>query len=217
VTPTDPLREALTLAGPAGALEALLEGPGDPAPPAIAVVCHPHPLHQGTMLNKVVHSVARALNELGLPTLRFNYRGVGASEGHYADGLGETDDALAAADWLARRYPGAPLWLAGFSFGAVVAWRAASQRPVARLVSIAPPVERMADVIAGLRPACPWLVVQGDADDVVACAGVRDYAARLVPPPELVVLPGVDHFFHGKLSLLNTVLTERLAAGTPHR
>jgi alpha/beta superfamily hydrolase len=164
-----------------------------------------------------VHSVARALNDLGLPTLRFNYRGVGASEGHYADGLGETDDALAAADWLARRYPGAPLWLAGFSFGAVVAWRAASQRPVARLVSIAPPVERMADVIAGLRPACPWLVVQGDADDVVACAGVRDYAARLVPPPELVVLPGVDHFFHGKLSLLKTVLTERLAAGTPHR
>ena len=215
MTTGETLREALTLAGPAGALEALLEGPAGAVPPAVAVVCHPHPLHQGTMLNKVVHTVARSLNELGLPALRFNYRGVGASEGAYADGLGEAEDAVAAAGYLAGRYPGVPLWLAGFSFGAVVSWRAAARLRPGQLVSIAPPVERMADVVAGLRPDCPWLVVQGDADEVVPCAGVRDYVARLAPPPELVVLPGVDHFFHGRLSLLKAVLHEHLAARVP--
>ncbi|MBL8224630.1 MAG: hypothetical protein JNM50_04805 [Chromatiales bacterium] len=209
--PGHTLREALTLTGPAGALEALLEGPGSATPPAFAVVCHPHPLHGGTMLNKVVHTVSRSLNELGLPTLRFNYRGVGASEGSYAEGLGETDDVLAAAGWMASRYPGIPLWLAGFSFGAAVSWRAAARLVPGQLVSIAPPVERMGDLVTGLRPACPWLVVQGDADEVVPCAEVRDYVARLSPPPELVVLPGVDHFFHGRLSQLKSVLQERLA------
>jgi alpha/beta superfamily hydrolase len=212
MTIATPLREALTLAGPAGAIEALLEGPADSRPAAVGVVCHPHPLHQGSMLNKVVHTVARALNELGLPVLRFNFRGVGASEGRHADGLGETDDALAAAAFLTARYPGSALWLAGFSFGAAVAWRAAARVPPAQLISVAPPVTRMAGVIAGLRPACPWLVLQGDADEVVDCAEVRAHMSALVPPPELVVLPGVDHFFHGRLSLLKTVLLERLAA-----
>lgn len=209
--PTHTLREALTLTGPAGPLEALLEGPGSATPSACAVVCHPHPLHGGTMLNKVVHTVSRALNELGLPTLRFNYRGVGASGGSYAEGIGETDDVLAAARWMGNRYPGTPLWLAGFSFGAAVSWRAAARLAPGQLVSIAPPVERMGDLVTGLRPACPWLVVQGDADEVVPCAEVRDYVARLSPPPELVVLPGVDHFFHGRLSQLKTVLQARLA------
>jgi alpha/beta superfamily hydrolase len=204
------LREALTLAGPAGALEALLEGPASATPRAMAVVCHPHPLHGGTMLNKVVHTLARALNELGLPTLRFNYRGVGASEGSYADGVGETDDALAAAAFLTGRYPGVPLWLAGFSFGAVVAWRAAGSLAPRQLISIAPPVERMGELVTGLRPQCPWLVVQGDADEVVPCHEVQGYVARLSPPPDLVVLPGVDHFFHGRLALLKSVLHERL-------
>lgn len=209
--PGHTLREALRLTGPAGALEALLEGPGSAIPPACAVVCHPHPLHGGTMLNKVVHTVSRALNELGLPTLRFNYRGVGASGGSYAEGIGETDDVLAAAGWMANRYPGIPLWLAGFSFGAVVSWRAAALLVPRQLVSIAPPVERMGDLVTGLRPPCPWLVVQGDADEVVPCAEVRDYVARLSPPPELVVLPGVDHFFHGRLSQLKSVLQAQLA------
>jgi alpha/beta superfamily hydrolase len=204
------VREALTLAGPAGAIEALLEGPGGAVPPAMAVVCHPHPLHGGTMLNKVVHTVARALNELGLPTLRFNYRGVGASEGSYAEGIGETEDALAAAAFMAARYPGVPLWLAGFSFGAIVAWRAAGSLEPRQLVSIAPPVQRMGDLVAGLRPACPWLVVQGDADEVVSCAEVQAYMAHLTPPPDLKILPGVDHFFHGRLALLKSVLRERL-------
>ena len=113
------------IAGPAGQIEALLEAPRNSPATRVGVICHPHPLHEGTMMNKVVHTTARALNDLGIPALRFNFRGVGASEGQYADGVGETDDALEVVRWAAGRYPGAKLWLAGFSFGALVSYRVA--------------------------------------------------------------------------------------------
>ncbi len=206
------LREALMLDGPAGRLEALLEQPREASGRAVAVLCHPHPQFQGTMLNKVVHTLARVSNELGAPALRFNFRGVGASDGDFAGGLGEAEDTVAVANWARQRYPGAELWLAGFSFGAMVACRAALSLRPAQLVCIAPPAERMAGLLDAQQPACRWLILQGDADEVVNCDAVVDWVNRLEPGPELRLLPGVDHFFHGKLMLLRQVLAEWLVA-----
>jgi alpha/beta superfamily hydrolase len=194
--------EQLSIPGPAGVLEAVLEHPAQAVDPSgavrIAVVCHPHPQHQGTMHNKVVHTLARAALGLGAPALRFNFRGVGKSAGAFDDGLGETDDALAAIGWLLARQPGAELWLMGFSFGAMVALRAAAVRAPAKLVTVAPAVGRFrADQPP--PPAVPWLVVQGEADELVDVDAVQDWAERQDPRPELVVFPGVAHFFHGHL------------------
>ena len=186
-------------------LEAVLELPTDPIAGRIAVVCHPHPLHQGTMHNKVVHTLARAAVGLGAPALRFNFRGVGKSEGVHADGLGETDDALAAIAWLRTRHPAAELWLMGFSFGAMVALRAAVVGAPARLVTVAPAVTRFrAD--HPVTPLMPWLLVQGEADELVDAAAVRAWAVTQRPAPELVLLPGVSHFFHGHLHELRDVV-----------
>jgi alpha/beta superfamily hydrolase len=205
-----PPREALTLDGPAGLIEVLLDTPAQPLVPAVAVVCHPHPQHQGTMLNKVVHTLSRALNELKMPSVRFNFRGVGASEGAYADGIGETEDVLAVAAWAQRRFPGAELWLAGFSFGAVVAIRAALASPCRQLISVAPPVARMANLLGDARPDCPWLLIQGEADEVVSAADVVAWVKALSPPPDFVLLPDVDHFFHGRLTLLRDTVESRV-------
>ncbi len=171
-----------------------------------AVVCHPHPLHGGTLQNKVVHTLARVFVDLGLPTLRFNYRGVGASAGRYDQGIGETDDALAVIAYGRRRWPNASVSLAGFSFGAMVALRAASRgAPVRRLVSIAPAVGRTSEPPPA-RPDCPWLIVQGDADEIVDAGQIAAFARRFSPPPQLRVLAGVDHFFHGRLRELHDVV-----------
>jgi alpha/beta superfamily hydrolase len=206
-----PVREALTLQGPAGALEALLEEPRDGGHAFAGVICHPHPLHQGTMRNKVVHTVARAMNDLQIPALRFNFRGVGASEGRYGEGIGETEDAVAACLWLRTRYPGAGIWLAGFSFGGVVACRSALTVHPAQLITIAPPPERARTLLDGSQPGGPWLVIQGDADDVVSSDEVQTWVRSLNPAPEFVLLPGVDHFFHGHINLLRETLVARLA------
>ncbi len=205
------IRDALDLHGPAGRLEALLEEPRDADAHAVAVLCHPHPQFQGTMLNKVVHTLSRAANLLGVPALRFNFRGVGASDGVFAQGIGEAEDAVAVAQWARDRFPAAELWLCGFSFGAMVACRAALTLQPARLISVAPPVERMADLLAGQQPACPWLVIQGDQDEVVDCDSVVAWFNDLAPGPELLILPDVDHFFHGRLSLLRETLVDRLS------
>ncbi len=213
-----PNKEALTVDGPAGRLEVLLEEPaggvgeksGERCSDRVAVLCHPHPLHQGTMLNKVVHMLSRAMVELGMPAIRFNFRGVGASEGRYAQGIGETEDALAICRWAVERYRGAELWLGGFSFGAMVACRAALTADPAQLISIAPPVASMADLLEGRQPACPWLIIQGEADEVVDCDSVVDWVNRLEPGPELIVIPEVSHFFHGKLTVLRSTLVENL-------
>jgi uncharacterized protein len=200
-----PRPEALRIAGPAGALEALLEDPQLAPPLGFGVVCHPHPLHGGTMQNKVVHTLARALQEQGLPTLRFNYRGVGQSEGSYDEGRGERDDALAVIAWGRARWPQLPLVLAGFSFGSLVALGAAPRAQPARLILVAPAVTRapFADITP---PSCPWLIVQGDADELVDFREVQAWAQRFTPPPVLRLLPGVDHFFHGRLHELRDAL-----------
>jgi len=193
-----PDSEKLSLDGPAGALEALLELPKDGDPVAAGVVCHPHPLHGGSLQNKVVHTLARAFIAQGIATLRFNFRGVGLSEGEFDEGHGELADVLAAADWMQRRYVGLPLWLGGFSFGGAMAIRAAVERPCAGLVSVAPAVSRFA---ASLRsqPACPWLIVQGDEDELVDIDETVAYVDSLEPGPRLAVIPAGEHFFHGRL------------------
>ncbi len=203
--------QALLIDGPAGVLEALLEDPQVSPPAGFAVVCHPHPLHGGTLHNKVVHTVARACQERGMPTLRFNYRGVGASAGSYDEGRGETQDVLAVVAAGRVRWPGAALTLAGFSFGGMVSLLAAAAAAPARLISIAPAVTR-AELASIARPACPWLIVQGEADEVVNCREVQAFAARFQPPPQLLVLPGVGHFFHRRLAELRDAAFEFLAA-----
>lgn len=200
--------EPCSFQGPAGLIEGLLDHPAA-APAAVAVVCHPHPLQGGTMTNKVTYILARAFNDLGAVSLRFNFRGVGKSAGSFDQGLGETGDALAAMDWMQARHPGVPLWLAGFSFGAYVALCAQSERPVRRLVTVAPAVERF-DRDAIHLPACPWLLLQGDADEVVSPQAVLDWARGLARPPRIEVLNGAGHFFHGRLNDLREAVVRTL-------
>ena len=187
----------VVIAGPAGRLEALVEELAAPAR-LVAVVCHPHPLFGGTMHNKVVHTLARALRAGGAATVRFNFRGVGASEGTHDGGAGETGDALAAVRFARERWPGLGLVLAGFSFGAVVAIRAAAAAGPLWLITVAPAVDRVELGDAAL-PECDWLIVQGEADDVVDPAAVRNWQARHASRARLRMLPGVGHFFHGRL------------------
>jgi alpha/beta superfamily hydrolase len=199
--------ERVTLAGPAGALEALIETPRSSPLTCFGVVCHPHPLHGGSLDNKVVHTLARSFQDLGAATLRFNFRGVGMSHGSFAEGVGETEDAVAVVAAGRERWPGAALWLAGFSFGAAIAIRAAARTSPARLVAVAPAVTRvnLGDVPS---PECPWLVVQGDADDVVNHRAVLEWAAGLTRPPRIALVPGVGHFFHGKLNELRQTVSD---------
>jgi alpha/beta superfamily hydrolase len=172
-------------------------------------VCHPHPLFGGTMTNKVVHILARTFNELGAPAVRFNFRGVGKSTGTHDDGQGETDDALAMLEWTARRWPGAKIWLTGFSFGAAIALRASLRIPVASLITVAPALRWLSQVEQ--VPACPWLIVQGDQDELVDVEAVRAWATGLSQPPQLKILPGAEHFFHGRLNDLRDAVKEWLS------
>jgi alpha/beta superfamily hydrolase len=203
--------ERLSIGGPAGPIEAVIEDPKVPTA-SYAVVCHPHPLYGGTMENKVVTTLARALQETGMATLRFNFRGVGASAGVFDEGKGETADAAAVASYGALRWPGRQLVLAGFSFGSFVALRLALERDTARLITIAPPVDRF-DFSELTPPRCPWLVVQGDSDEVVEPHSVYTWAEALKPQPRLVVMPGVGHFFHGHLPQLRDAVIEAIRSG----
>lgn len=201
----------VTFTGPAGLLEGMLDKPAE-QPRALAVVCHPHPLQQGAMTNKVAYILARAFNDLGALSLRFNFRGVGKSTGTFDNGVGETDDALAALDWLAAQHPGLPLWLGGFSFGAYVALRAQSRRRVERLVTVAPAVMRF-DATSIENPRMPWLLLQGDADDVVSPRATFDWVAGLKHKPKLVVLNGAGHFFHGRLNEVRQAVVNGFSGG----
>jgi alpha/beta superfamily hydrolase len=210
--------EVFTLAGPAGAIETKLEFADEPVagPEVFGVVCHPHPLFSGTMDNKVVHTLARAMMECGAPAFRFNFRGVGASGGTFDSGRGEVDDLSVVVAEGRRRFPSARLWLGGFSFGAFVALRAAARVAPDKLVAVAPPVARF-DLGEVGHPDCDWMLVQGDADDVVPSAEVLEWAAREggAPqgrPPQLHVLAGAGHFFHGRLHELKPLVVDFLRA-----
>lgn len=198
----NPQSRLLSLAGPAGALEVVVDVPPEAAARGVAVICHPHPLHGGTMDNKVVQTLARAFLQLGYRAVRFNFRGVGASGGQYDEGRGEMDDALAVI--AAERDPALPLALAGFSFGAYVAAAAAARLPVAqaaeRLVLVGTATSRFP------VPTVPadTLVIHGESDDVVPLQATLDWARPQALP--VVVVPGVGHFFHGQLSVLKSLV-----------
>lgn len=211
--PSPPRPENLFIDGPAGRLEALLELPADDPPAGIALVCHPHPQQGGTMHNKVAHTLARAFYRSGYAALRFNFRGVGKSEGEYDEARGELQDALACRDYLAARWPQQPLWISGFSFGAAMAIMAAAERPPTGLVSIAPAVYRFASRL-DLQPACPWLIVHGEQDEVVPVEETIEWVNALEPGPELVVFPETGHFFHGKLNELREAVMDFVATNS---
>ena len=199
-------RTEAMLLGPVGALECVFDVPEEESErPATIVICHPHPQHGGTMHNKVVTIIERSMRELGLRTVRFNFRGVGTSEGAFDDGYGETDDLFAVVEWVRRTRPNDQLWLAGFSFGAMVSLKAAQNLALGQLISVAPPVGRYGFTDLP-HPACPWLVVQGDEDELVNIDEVRDWSEELEPKPDLVVMEQADHFFHRRLMDLRGLL-----------
>lgn len=199
-------RGELLLRGPVGIIECATDVPEpEHERPATIIICHPHPLHGGTMHNKVITILERSMRELGLRTVRFNFRGVGKSEGEHDDGYGETDDLFTVAEWVRRARPEDSLWLGGFSFGSYIALRAALNLDIGQLISIAPPVDRYSfDCLH--HPDCPWLVIQGDEDDVVSIDSVKDWVNCVNPYPDLIVMEKADHFFHRRLMDLRGLL-----------
>jgi alpha/beta superfamily hydrolase len=201
--------QPVTMPGPAGTLEGAVDSVAA-EPRAIAVLCHPHPLERGTMQNKVVTTLARAFAHLGAHAVRFNFRGVGESRGSYGGGAGERADALAAVAWSRARWPDLALYLGGFSFGAAVALAAAAETMPRGLVTVAPPVDKLPPDF--VPPTCPWLLVHGTADEIVPVAPTEAWVAKLTVPPNLLLLDGVGHFFHGRLRVLEDEVTEFFAA-----
>lgn len=195
--------------GPAGRLETLVSMPKD-AVRGLCVVCHPHPLFGGAMTNKVVYTLASSALKAGLATLRFNFRGVGKSMGLYDESRGETEDALAQVAWLRAQFadaPSPPLTLAGFSFGAYVALKAAGRLQPQRLVTIAVPFGRYVDGAASPpHPHCAWLAVHSHDDEVVEFAATQTALKAYQPPPRLVEFDGAGHFFNGRLTELQDVV-----------
>ncbi len=207
-SPTFPTQSGpLVLPGPAGDLEAAIDLPDADvaALPLVVVVCHPLPTEGGTMHNKVVTMVARTLRELGAAAVRFNFRGTGASGGTYDNGAGETADLAAVVDWVRRERPGHALWLAGFSFGAYVSLRASDALQPDALISVAPPAGRW-DFESIVLPTCPWLVIQGEADEIVDPQAVYDWLDDSGAQAELVRMPETSHFFHRRMIDLRGVV-----------
>jgi len=211
----------LTLDGPSGPLEALLDEPAYPAadpsaaarPPRAAVVfAHPHPTQGGTMHTKAVFQGAKGLTRIGCAVLRFNFRGVGASAGTFDEGPGEQADFRAALDAMAQRYPDRPLWAAGFSFGAWVALEVGAADPrVSVLIGIAPPVSKTKYAFDGvLASEKPKFLIQGDLDEVCAVKDLWAFYAKLRDPKELVVIDGASHLFEGKTREVGEALEDLL-------
>jgi alpha/beta superfamily hydrolase len=193
------------LQGPAGNIEVIASPrPATSNKNITVIICHPHPLFGGTMNNKVVTTLERTFKELGLATVRFNFRGVGKSEGIYDEGKGEVQDLIAIVDWVKKNNPENSLWLAGFSFGSYVAAVGATVLPCEKLICIAPPVTRFGFV--DLKVQCPWIVVQGEEDDVVIPSDVYAWVDSQSNKPVLIKIPGASHFFHGKLMELRDQL-----------
>lgn len=188
----------ITIPGPEGALEAVIHLPESANTSTMAVLCHPHPLHGGTMNNKVVTTLARTFRDAGVASIRFNYRGVGKSAGSFADAIGETEDCHAVFNFVKEHYGIGQFFLAGFSFGSYVAYRAHSKHDVLQLISVAPPMDNY-DYQELPEPRVPWVVVQGDKDEVVSAERVYAWLDSLAVTPTLLRFPEATHFFHGSL------------------
>lgn len=170
-------------------------------PKTLAVICHPHPLFGGTMDNKVVYILAATLRDLGAVSVRFNFRGVGKSSGTFDQGIGESDDLVFLINYLHKYYSTQKLWLAGFSFGSFVAFRAHEKVNPERLILIAPAVERW-DYQGVISPQTKTLIIQGGSDTVVSPPAVIEWVGTLKPAPHFEMIEEADHFFHGFLVLL---------------
>ena len=198
--------ESLFIAGPAGRLEALLEEPEDAAPREIALVCHPHPQHGGTMHNKVVYRLARGLRRSGAVALRFNYRGVNLSEGVYDHGEGELEDARACLAYLRQRYPSLPLTLAGFSFGSRIVLRmgcgGAGPR---RIIAVGfPSIFKDRSYLENCT--VPRIFVQSTHDEYGPVNEIEPIVAALPEPKRLILVEAKDHFFAGGLEQLEEAI-----------
>jgi len=198
--------ETLSLEGPAGRLEALLEEPEHETPVEAAVVCHPHPQHGGTMHNKVVYRLARGLRKTGCVVLRFNYRGVNLSEGAYDGGVGETEDARAALREIQRRYPELRVIMAGFSFGSRIALRLASQESAIDRVIAAGFPTRVAEREFVYHVHVPKYFVQSTNDEFGPAADLTDFFNTLPEPKHLDWVPAEDHFFRNALDAYESVI-----------
>ena len=186
--------------GPAGRIEAHAYSP-EGGPRGLALIAHPHPLFGGTMDNKVVQTLARAFHDLGYLSVRFNFRGVGSSEGVHDEGRGETDDALFLLEHLKAREGDLPVTLAGFSFGGYVQARVAALNPPERMVLVAPAVKKFDVPPVAIEP----LLIHGEEDEVIPLADLFDWARPQGYP--VTVLPGTGHFFHGRLTELKKIVT----------
>lgn len=204
-----PGEHPLLLEGQIGALEAILTVPPQPNTHHIAILGHPHSLQGGTMNNKVVTTMARVFKELNIPSLRFNFRGVGQSQGTYDEGYGESEDMILLANAWRKEQPQAEFIFAGFSFGSFVAYRTAAMLGATNLITIAPPVHHYD--YHEFQPAPePWLIVQGLADEVVPADLVDEFASQALPQIQVIEFADTGHFFHGKLIELKEKLLEYL-------
>lgn len=207
------------IAGPVGQLQAVIHQ-GDEAGyfaarNMLVVICHPHPVHGGTMDNKVVTTLMRTYRDLGIHALRFNFRGVGKSEGRFDNAIGELDDLLAVTAWVKRELSQVSLLLAGFSFGSSIAAQVSYRvDAVQHLTLVAPPVERYPYDCASQFP-CALAVIQGDQDERVIADGVYQWVAALKGSVELLRYPDAGHFFHGYLTQMKTDLTQVLLRQIP--
>lgn len=200
---------AFTFTGQVGDLEAIINVPADYDKRYIALIGHPHSLQGGTMHNKVVTTLVRVFKELGMASIRFNFRGVGQSQGEYDAGLGESEDMRILAALCQQQLPDVRFVFAGFSFGSYVTYRAAVHCPHALLVSIAPPVHHYCYTEHEPAPY-PWMIVHGDADEVVPVDEVRAFVAHVTPPPIYIEMADTSHFFHGKLIELKSLLMQHI-------
>lgn len=193
---------------PTGHLEGILKPEEDDVIPTWAVIiCHPHPLYGGTMHNKVVFKVAQALQALGMPALRFNFRGVGHSTGSYDEGRGEQDDARYALEFLSRRYPGLPVIMAGFSFGSAVALRvAAIDDRVQAMIGLGVPARMLNGYfLEGCHK--PKLIIQGTEDELAPYDLAAQWFEQVPAPKVMMAVQGADHFFQGRLEEVQAIIT----------
>jgi alpha/beta superfamily hydrolase len=194
--------------GPMGPLEVLLDEPDTAR--AACVFSHAHPLYGGTMHMKAVYQASKALARIGVASLRFNFRGVGSSRGTHDGGPGEMDDYRAALDFMANRYPGAPLWAAGFSFGSWVAWNVAlDDERVHLLLGISLPVNRF-DFSPVKSSSKAKFLIHGGLDELISVREIRKFYSELAEPKELTVIEGADHLFDGKTSEVGEAVEDLL-------
>jgi alpha/beta superfamily hydrolase len=193
--------------GAAGQLELALQMADNSPHNVVLIMCHPHPLEQGSMDHKVVTTTCRAFLDLDISSIRFNFRGVGNSAGSYGNAMGEREDLQAVMEWVRMNMPGKRMWLGGFSFGSAVASLCSHEEGVDQLLLIAPPVDRLY-FESGFIPRVPCLVLIGDADEIVDPAAIFRWALQVKSDCTLIKFHGVGHFFHGQLSQLRQTLVQ---------